>query len=164
MKNLLFLCAVWLLASNDIAAKNREYTHQLAPDTLKKGKNYLLFSKSEEVESVNFSKSKKSKENIIYLRFGFATPVPSSNVTNGQIISSKRYKEDGSIPVFDKIDILKGKYADVIMSKDTKIKNLFSFTGVEYPVRLKLHSGKEIIDLELTEAGEWNLEIDLKNN
>ncbi|SFH38804.1 hypothetical protein [Pedobacter insulae] len=164
MKNLLFLFVLLAFTSTTASSNNNVNANSLPSDTLKKGKNYFLFNKSKNVESVDFRKNKKSKDNIIYLRFGLASPIPTSNAVNATVISSKRYKEDGSLPVFDKIDILKGKYADVVMSKHSKIKNLFLFSGVEFPLRLKLHSDKEFIDLELTEAGEWNIEINLENN
>jgi hypothetical protein len=164
MKNLLLLAVFCTGLVFSSSAKNNFNVNDFALDTLKKGKNYLLFSKSENVENVSFSKSKKSKENVIYLRFGFPAPIPTSNVANAQVITSKRYKEGGVLPVFDKIDILKGNYAEITTAKDTKYRSLFTLTGVEFPLRLKLTSGTDTIDLELIEAGEWNMEIELKNN
>lgn len=134
-------------------------------DTLKKGKNYNLFSKSDNIDRIDFDKSKKSKENIVYIRFGFPKPMPTSNNVNANLLQSNRkYTEDGSLPVFDKIDIIKGKYADIKLARETAFRNLFTLTGVEFPLQLKLYSGKESIDLELNEAGEWNIGIELKNN
>ena len=134
-------------------------------DTLKKGKNYNLFSKSDNVDRVDFNKSKKPKDNIVYIRFGFPKPMPSSNTVNATVMQSNRkYTEDGTLPVFDKIDILKGKYADIKVDKETSLRNIFTLTNVEFPLHIKLHSGKESIDLELNEAGEWNIGIELKNN
>ena len=157
---LTFVLCFFFLKSN---AKNISILSQT--DTLKKGKNYFLFSKSENIETVSFNKSKKAKENTIYIRFGFPTPIPTSNSINGTVLQSNRkYTEDGSVPVFDKIDIINGKYADIKMSKDTNMRNLFTLTGLEFPLHIKLNSGKESIDLELTEAGEWNIGIELKNN
>ena len=164
MKNLLLLAVCCIGFAFSSSAKNNFTLNDLSLDTLKKGKNYILFSKSENVDNVTFSKSKKPKENNIYIRFGYPAPIPSSNVTNGQVISSKRYKEGGVLPIFDKIDIIKGNYAEITTAKDTKYRSLFTLTGAEFPLRLKLTSGTDTIDLELTEAGEWNLEIDLKNN
>jgi len=164
MKNLLLLAAFCIGIAFNASAEKITSPEKLQSDTLKKGKNYILFSKSGNVENISFSKSKKSQENKVYIRFGFPAPIPSSNVTNGQIITSKRYKEGGTLPVFDKIDIIKGNYAEITTAKDTKYRSLFTLTGVEYPLRLKLTSGTETIDLELTEAGEWNMEIELKNN
>ena len=69
-----------------------------------------------------------------------------------------------NLPKFDKIDILKGKYDDIKVNPDTKYRNLFTFTGLEFPIRLKLTSGLEVIDFEILEAGEWNIDIELKNN
>jgi len=164
MKNLLLLAVFCIGVVFSSSAKNNFTANDLPLDTLKKGKNYTLFSKSENVENVSFNKSKKSKENVVYIRFGFPTPIPTSNVANGQIISSKRYKEGGTLPVFDKIDILKGNYAEITTAKDTKYRSLFTLTGAEFPLRLKLTSGTDTIDLELIEAGAWNMEIELKNN
>ncbi len=164
MKNFLFLTAVCVFISLNSFAKDNIRPNLLQADTLKKGKNYILFSKSENIDNVSFSKSKKSKDNVLYIRFGYPTPIPKSNAVNANVITSKRYNEDGTIPIFDKIDILKGNYSEIKNSKDTKYRNLFTFSGVEFPLRLTLFSGKESIDLEFTEAGEWNIEIELKNN
>ncbi|MEJ5994521.1 hypothetical protein WG904_08835 [Pedobacter sp. Du54] len=164
MKNLLLL-AVWCISFGfSSSAKNNFIGNSPSLDTLKKGQNFILFSKSSAVDNITFSKSKKPKTTNVYIRFGFPTPIPASNVANAQVITSKRYKEDGVLPVFDKIDILKGNYADITTSKDTKYRSLFTLTGVEYPLRLKLTSGTDTVDLELTEPGEWNMEIELKNN
>ncbi len=132
-------------------------------DTLKKGKNYFLFSKSSRIDFVSISKSKKAKDTIIYIRFGYPTPIPTSNTINGTVISAHKNKES-NVPVFDKIDIIKGNYADIKVEKETLLKNLFTITGAKFPLSLKLTSGKEIIDFELTEGGEWDIRIDLKNN
>lgn len=133
-------------------------------DTLKKGKNFNLFNKSENINRVDISKDKKKKENKVYIRFGFPTPIPTSNAITSNVISSKRYNEDGSVPVFDKIDILKGKYEDIVVSNDTKVRNLFTISGVEFPLHLKLTSGAEVVEFELNEAGQWDISIELKNN
>ena len=164
MKNLLLLAVCCISMSLSLSAKSDLNFNKLQLDTLTKGKNYLLFSKSDNVDNVTFSKSKKSKENIVYIRFGFPTPVPSSNSVNGTVITSKRYREGGVLPIFDKIDIIKGNYAEIKNDKDTKYRSLFTFTGVEFPLQLKLISGNDNIYLELTEAGQWNIEIELKNN
>lgn len=165
MKFLLSLSVIFyaFTISANASINHPQNVHQ--SDTLKKGKNYILYSKTAEVERVAFSKSRKSKDNIVYIRFGFPAPAPSSNSNNTAVLQSNRkYKEDDALPNFEKIDILKGKYEDIKVSKETKYKNLFTFTGIEFPLRLKLNSGKETIDLEVTEAGEWNLDIELKNN
>lgn len=164
MKTVLLILSLLASVHFNVAANNKQNDVQARLDTIKKGKNYTLFSKSENVESVTFSKKKKSNSDIIYIRFGLTTPEPTFGRINGTVITSKRYKEDGTIPIFDKIEIIKGKYEDIKMSKHTKIKNLFAFLKPEFPIRLKLISGNEYIDLELLEAGEWDLEISLKNN
>jgi hypothetical protein len=165
MKTILLLTLLLSSFFLKSAAKNYLPTSFAQIDTLKKGKNYTLFAKSNNIESVIFNKLKKSKENVVWIRFGFSTPIPTSNTINATVLQSNRkYTEDGSVPVFDKIDILSGKYEAIKMSKDTNVRNLFKLTNAEFPLRLKLYSGKESIDLELTEAGEWNIGIELKNN
>ncbi len=164
MKFILLLAIGLFTLTLNLTAKSTNYLAYNGIDTLKKGKNYLLFSKSKNIESVNFSKNKKGKENLVYIRFGFPSPIPTSNAVNATVITSKRYNEDGSIPIFDKIDILKGKYDDIVLDKDTKVRNLYTLKGVEYPLHLKLTSGNESTEIELTEAGTWDISIELKNN
>jgi len=137
---------------------------KLAIDTLKKEKNYILHSKSENVASVSFIK--KAKANTVYIKFGFQSTAPSSSSVAGVVNqNNKTYMENvASSLVFDKIDILSGSYADIKVTSYSKLINLYELSKVEYPLRLKLYSGKERIDLELLEKGEWNIQIDLKNN
>lgn len=132
-------------------------------DTLKKGKNYILFSKSEQIDNVFFSKAKKPKEQVLRIHFGYPTPIPTSNTISSNVISAHK-KKDNQLPVFDKIDIISGNYKDIKVERETDLKNLFTFTDLQFPLRLKLTSGKDTLDLELTEAGEWDIRIDLKNN
>ena len=164
MKVLSILFALFFCASFTTMAKKVDAHEVFTQDTLKKGKNYILFAKTENISNVDFKKDKKGKENIVYIRFGYPTPIPSSNTISSNVITSKRYNEDSTAPIFDKIDILKGKYIDIEMSKDTKVRNLYKLTGVEFPLQLKLISGSESVQLEVTEAGEWNIGIELKNN
>ena len=133
-------------------------------DTLKKGKGYNLFSKTAKINSIVFNKKKKTNDHIIYIYFGYPEPVPTSNAIRSNVIGGKMVESRDNLPKFDKIDILKGKYDDIKVNPDTKYRNLFTFTGLEFPIRLKLTSGLEVIDFEILEAGEWNIEIELKNN
>ena len=134
-------------------------------DTLKKGKNFNLFNKSVNIDRVDISKNKKSAERIVYIRFGIPKPMPTSNTVSGTVLQSNRkYTEDGKLPLFDKIDIIKGNYADIKIDKETNFKNIFTLTNVEFPIRLKLLSGKESVEFELNEFGKWDIDIELKNN
>ena len=133
-------------------------------DTLKKGKGYILYSKTIKVTAVTISKKKKPKADIIYIYFGFPEAAPKSNAISGSVIGGKMGESRDNLPKFDKIDILTGKYDDIRATPDTKYRNLFAFTKVEFPIRLKLTSGLEEIDFEILEAGEWNIDIELKNN
>lgn len=133
-------------------------------DTLKKGKNYILFSKTENITNVSFSQNKK-KENLISIRFGYPNPMAPTNTIGGAIqTSNSNYGTKKAVPVFDKIEILGGKYEDIKVEKENDLRNRFILSGLQFPLKLKLISGKEVIELELQEAGFWNLAIELKNN
>ncbi|RZK57965.1 MAG: hypothetical protein EOO87_01540 [Pedobacter sp.] len=165
MKFLLSVSIVLFAFTLTLNASTVQKEKTVQADTLKKGKNFILHSQTANIDRVTFGKNKKTKQEVVYIHFGFPTPVPSSNSINGTVLQSNRsYKDEDSLPVFEKIDILKGKYEDIKLSRETKLKNLFTLTGVQFPLRLKLNSGKETIDLELSEAGEWNITIELKNN
>lgn len=158
---IIFLVGFFLFSINSNAQANKSNSI----DTLKKGKNYTLFNKSINIDRVDISKNKKSAERVILIHFGFPKPMPTSNTVSGTVLQSNRkYTEDGKLPVFDKIDIVKGNYSDIKVDKETNFKNIFTLTNVEFPVHLKLLSGKETIEFELNEPGQWDISIELKNN
>lgn len=166
MKKYLLIVIILTCLGLTASATNSYSSTKLSIDTLKKGKNYILFSKTKNVQNVIFSKSKKSTEQKVMIHFGIPTAVPvTKSVFSTTIDVEKKYKEeDAANFVFDKIYIAKGKYANVETTKETFTRNLFTFTGVEFPLRLQLTSKDQVIDLELTEAGEWDINIELKNN
>lgn len=133
-------------------------------DTLKKGKGYVLFTKTNKINSVDISEKKKPKANIIYIYFGYPAPLPTSNAIRSNVIGGKMGETRADMPLFDKIDIITGKYEDIKVSPDTKYRNLFQLTGIEFPIRLKLKSGLEVVDFEIAKAGEWRIAVELKNN
>ncbi len=133
-------------------------------DTLKKGKGYNLYSKTLKVNSVTISKKKKPKADIIYIYFGFPEAAPKSNAISGSVIGGKMGESRDNLPKFDKIDIITGKYEEIKVTPDTKYRNLFAFSKLEFPIRLMLTSGLEVVEFEIFEAGEWNIDIELKNN
>ena len=133
-------------------------------DTLKKGKGYHIYSKTAKVNSVTIGKKKKPKADVVYIYFGFPEAAPTSNAVSANVIGGKMGESRDNLPKFDKIDILNGKYDEVKVSPDTKYKNLFTFSNLVFPLRLRLTSGLEVVDLEILEAGEWNIDIELKNN
>lgn len=155
-----------LLFTGVVSASNLTNKQRLSSDTLKNGKNYLLFSKTKDIQTVVFSKKKKSAKEEVKIHFGLPQIIPpTNNVFNSTIIVEKKYKaEDAEAFVFDKIKILKGKYTDVVITKETFTRNLFTLTGIEFPLRLQLISREQVVDLELTEVGDWEITIELKNN
>jgi hypothetical protein len=165
MKALPIFIAFFFFFALNSSSKSNFKNGVLQEDTLKKGKNYILFSKTKGIDRVDFTKSKKAKEDKVYIRLGFPTPIPGSNAVHASVLQSNRkYVEDEELPRFEKIEILKGNYGDIKMVKESKLKNLFTITSLTFPVRLRLTTGKDVIDLELMEAGEWDISIEFKNN
>lgn len=163
MKQKLFLL-LFLLVGVATANASINKNGNLQTDTLKKGKNYILFNKSANIDEVNFSVNKK-KENTLVIRYGYPNPGAPTNNINGAIQQSRtQYGEPEAIPVFDKIEIVKGKYENINVEKENSLRNRFTFTDLQFPLHLKLTSGKETIEFELQEAGYWNLAIMLKKN
>ena len=161
IKTLLFTALFAVCLNFGATAQNSPIIHT---DTLKKGKGYNLFNKTVQINSIDFSKKKKAKDSVIYIYFGYPTAIPTSNAIKGNVIGGKMGEVRDHLPLFDKIDVLSGKYEEIKVSPDTKYRNLFTFTGLQFPIRLKLKSGLEEIDFELLEPGEWNIDIELKNN
>jgi hypothetical protein len=161
MKAYSVLLLLFLLFNSTAKASTSPIKSQI--DTLKKGKNYNLFNKTENIVSVVINQHKKPKENVVYIYFGYPQDIPSSNVVKGNLIGGKGENRI-TLPEFDKIDILRGKYEDIKISPDTKVRNLYKLSNIEFPLRLKLNYASENIDFELLEAGEWNIRLELKNN
>ena len=161
MKKLLLIILLAVVHQTKALAQN-----DLAPptDTLKKGDGYIIFNKTAKINTVDIKKKKKSAANVIYIYFGFPEAVPTSNAIKTNVIGGKMGEERDNLPLFDKIDILNGKYEDVTVNPDTKYRNLYKFTGLEFPIRLRLKSGLEVTEFEISKAGEWNIDLELKNN
>ena len=162
MKRTLFLSAVFLFMCVYSTS-----AHLVNPpsrlDTIKKDKNYVLVSKTENVGFLSLKKLKNPGE-LLTVRFGFPTPIPVSNRVGTAVQGDINRGGDPELPTFDKIEIIKGKYSDVKAEKDTKYRTLFTFTGIEFPLHLNLYSGKEMIDFMLLTPGNWSMNIELKNN
>ncbi|MEE1945319.1 hypothetical protein VRU48_09380 [Pedobacter sp. KR3-3] len=163
MKQKLFLL-LFLFIGMATANASINKNGNLQTDTLKKGKNYILFNKSANIDEVSFSVNKK-KESTLVIRYGYPNPGAPTNNINGAIQQSKtQYGEPEAIPVFDKIEIVSGKYENIKVEKENTLRNRFTFTDLQFPLHLKLTSGKETIEFELQEAGYWNMAIMLKKN
>lgn len=161
MRTFLALTFFALFLSFNSSAAKHSFTNPT--DTLKKGKNYNLFSKTDNISNVSFNQNKKKKDIIVVIRLGYPTPETQNNTVGGAVQASKsRFAESEPVPVFDKIEILKGKYENIKVEGETYLKNKFTLSELEFPLHLKLISGKDIIELELLEAGFWNLAIELK--
>lgn len=127
---------------------------------------YKLHSKTAQVENVDFKKNNKSKDKVLYIKIGNSGEVKlNNNLNNTAVQGGQRYKKvDESVPEFESIKILSGKYEDIKVERSGQSNNVYTLTGLTFPLRLELHTGKEVIDMEVIEAGKWNININLKNN
>lgn len=162
MRPFFILAAFLSCLSLSATAKLTVKSNIVQTDTLKKGKNYILYSKTENIQNVSFSQNKK-KDNLVVIRYGYPNPMAPTNTIGGAIQQSKsKYSEPEPVPVFDKIEIIKGKYETINVEKENDLRNRFTLSTLEFPLHLKLTSGKEVIELELQEASYWNISIELK--
>ncbi len=160
MKQVYLLLFLAILQCSSVLAQSKLLQQT---DTLKSGIGYNLFSKTPNISSVLVSTKKNAKKNIMYIYVGYPAPIPTSNAILSNVIGGKNGETRDNIPLFDKIDIITGNYEDIIVSPDTKYRNLFKLTGLTFPIRLKLRSGLEVVDFEILKPGEWSIDIELKN-
>jgi len=163
MKKILFLIIFGSFFTVNLMAN--DYARQINPtDTVKKG-NYTIFSKSDKIGTMSFTKNKKSKEQVLTIKFGYPTPMPGNNsLTSTSVQSSRPFGDQGTTPEIKNVLILAGKYEDMTVLKDGARKNKYTLTGLTFPLHLKISSDTDIVEFELTEAGKWNIDIELKNN
>jgi len=157
MKNslLAFVCLLIMASFNSFASENKT-------DTLKKTSQYVLYSKTANINDVFISKNKKSKENVIYIKVSFATVQTNSNAIKTAVLQgNKQYGEDNH-PTISNVKILKGKYEDMKGEAASKTASLYTFTKLEFPLHLQVSLMGEIIDFELSEPGKWDIDLKLK--
>lgn len=157
MKNLLlsFVCLLTMISFNSFASDSKI-------DTLKKTNQYVLYSKTANINDVFISKNKKSKENIVYVKISFATVQSNSNAIKTAVLQgNKQYGEDYH-PTISNVKILKGKYEDMKGEAVSKTASLYTFTKLEFPLHLQVSLMGEIIDFELLEPGKWDIDLKLK--
>ncbi|MCZ4245496.1 hypothetical protein [Pedobacter punctiformis] len=127
---------------------------------------YALFSKTGGIETVNIRKIKKGG-NTVYVTLGIKKLEIINNNTTATGISGKSLSEQERNrvgPLFDKIDVLNGGYDDIKVDKLNADQNVYTIKNINYPLRLRMQSGKEIVEFELKEPGRWDVNINYKNN
>ncbi|WP_231424570.1 hypothetical protein [Pedobacter sp. Leaf250] len=157
MKNLLlsFVCLLTMISFNSLASDSKT-------DTLKKTSQYVLYSKTENINDIFISKNKKSKDNIVSVKISFASVQSNSNAIKTAVLQgNKQYGEDNH-PTISSVKILKGKYEDMKGEAASKTASLYTFTKLEFPLHLQVSFMGEIVDFELLEPGKWDIDLKLK--
>ena len=135
------------------------------PDT-SKTENSILLSKSPSIESVTMRKSKK-KGNVIYITFGKKKLNTVDNNTTAIGMPGKsesKEAKNATGPLFDQIEVLNGGYDEIKVDKVSTSQNIYTIDKISFPLRLKMHSGKEYVEFEIKDAGRWDVDINYKNN
>lgn len=164
MKNtaLFFSILLMMVISNSSPASIRIYERPLA-DTIK-ASNYTIFDKSTNIESIKIRKSKKTGS-IVYITLGLRDFSAGNNDATGYGVvgeSKSREEQNASGPVFDNIEVLAGGYKDIKVDKLSATQNEFTLENITFPLRLKMHAGKEFIEFELKEVGRWDVDVKYK--
>jgi len=131
-------------------------------DTLKKTSQYLLISKSENVNEVFISRNKKSKDQILYLKIGIMQADANSNAVKTAILQGNKQYGETMNPTISNVRIIKGKYADMKAEAASKTATLYTLTGLEFPLHLVIEFMGESLDFELLEPGKWDIDVNLK--
>jgi len=151
-----------LFLSISYIANSAEKSLPALTDTLKKTDQYLLFNKTANIEEVNLIKNKKSKDQILYIKIGFAKTESNSNTVKTAILQGNKQYQDANNPTISEVKILKGKYEDMKAETVTKTSTLYTLTGLEFPLRLNIMFMGETLDFELLEPGKWDVDLILK--
>jgi len=130
-------------------------------DTLQKTNQYLLFSKTPDIENVEFSRSKKSKDQLLFIKIDYAKTGTNSSENKTGVQSSRQFG-DSANPTISNVRIITGKYTDMKADAVTKTATLYTLTGLQFPLRLQVFLMGEIFDFELLEPGKWNIDLILK--
>lgn len=158
---LLLITLLIAFSSKSFSAKK----YETLSDTTKLT-NSVLLAKSLAIESVKFRKNKKKGE-ILYIRVGKKGYITSNSNSTAYGIAGKSETQEArnaTGPIFDSIEVLNGGYDEINVDKLSVSQNLYTIKKINFPLRLKLHSGKEFVEFELKEAGVWDIDINYKNN
>ncbi len=127
---------------------------------------YTVFGKSAAIESVMIRKSKK-KGNVLYIAVGNKKLNTTDNNVTGIGLAGKsesREARSATAPIFDQIEVLNGGYDEIKVDKVSTTQNIYTIEKINFPLRLKLHSGNDFVEFELKDAGRWDINVNYKNN
>ncbi|WP_316845714.1 hypothetical protein [Pedobacter psychrodurus] len=163
MKNLMLSLALMLVAFSSKSFTTIEYKNLSSIDSTQ---TYIILGKSPAIESVIVRKSKK-KGNILYVSVGNKKLNATDNNMTGlglQGKSESKEARNASGPVFDQIEVLNGGYDEIKVDKISTTQNIYTIKNINFPLRLKMHSGKDYVEFELKDAGRWDVNVNYKNN
>jgi hypothetical protein len=163
MKNLMLSLALMLVAFSSKSFATVEFKNQTVIDSTQ---TYTVLGKSPAIESVMIRKSKK-KGNILYVSVGNKKlNATDNNVTGVGLQGKSESKEarNATGPVFDQIEVLNGGYDEIKADKLSSTQNVYTIKNINFPLRLKMHSGKEYVEFELKDTGRWDVNVNYKNN
>lgn len=156
------LMTLVLFLSISYVANSAEKSFPVLTDTLKKTGQYLLFSKTANIEDATIIKNKKSKDQILYIKIGFTKAESNSNAVKTAVLQGNKQYQEANNPTISEVKILKGKYEDMKAEAVTKTSTLYTLTGLEFPLRLSIMFMGETLDFELLESGKWDVDLILK--
>ena len=151
-----------LFLSISYVANSAEKSFPVLTDTLKKTGQYVLFSKTANIEDVTLTKNKKSKDQILYIKIGFTKTESNSNAVKTAVLQGNKQYQDANNPAISEVKILNGKYEDMKAETVTKTSTLYTLTGLAFPLRLNIMFMGETLDFELLEPGKWDVDLILK--
>jgi hypothetical protein len=126
--------------------------------------DFAVIKKSPGIKGVEFKKGKKKGSGLVITFGEKVTDLKSNNITaanvTGNTKSADRLNEKG--PEFDRIDIIEGKYVDIVVDKKSSTQNIYTLTNLTFPLRLVMHSGTDFVEFRLTEAAKWTLDVNYK--
>jgi hypothetical protein len=163
MKNLMLSLALMLVAFSSKSFATVEFKNQTVIDSTQ---TYTVLGKSLAIESVSIRKSKK-KGNILYVSVGNKKLNATDNNVTGlglQGKSESKEARNATGPVFDQIEVLNGGYDEIKVDKLSSTQNVYTIKNINFPLRLKMHSGKEYVEFELKDTGRWDVNVNYKNN
>ena len=125
---------------------------------------YTLIKKSPGIKGVEFKKGKKKGSGLVITIGEKVTDLQSNNITAANVTGNTKSadKQKATGPVFDRIDIVEGKYGDIKVDKKSGTQNVYTLTELSFPLRLLMYSGAEFVEFRLTEPAKWNLDVNYK--
>lgn len=166
MKNIALSIALLLsIAAVNESTASIKVERKSVTDTTKTP-NYVVFGKSSNIASVEIRKIKKPG-NIVYITVGNKSSSLGNNNSTAiglQGKSESKEARNATGPTFDQIEVLNGGYDEIKVDKLSTTQNIYTIKNINFPLRLKMQSGKDYVEFEIKETGRWDVNVNYKNN